>query len=113
MLVVAAGMAGITRTQQVAGRADELSKQNKTTAAHAAALAREVADQRRESIRGSCEDSNTRHDRTIATLDRLLRRVPPAERQQARARRASTILLIDALAPKRDCEKVVQEATGG
>jgi len=96
-LIVAAGAFGLAQTQHVAHRAD--------------ALARDIQQQRVMTIEQSCEQQNARHDGTIATLDRLIRQQPPSRRRRAEQNRASTVLLIDALAPKRDCGKVVAEAT--
>lgn len=77
-------------------------------------FAREIQRQRVESIRMSCEDTNRRHDRTIATLDALLvKRVKTAgrrERVKLKASRASTVALIEALAPKRDCAELIRRS---
>jgi hypothetical protein len=97
VLIVAAGALGITQTQHVAHRAD--------------ALARDIQAQRVSSIVQSCEQQNARHDATIATLDRLIRQQPAGQRRRAERSRASTVLLIDALAPMRDCQKVLREFT--
>jgi predicted transcriptional regulator len=97
-LIVAAGAFGLAQTQHIAHRAD--------------ALARDIQQQRVMTIEQSCEQQNARHDATIATLDRLIARIPPgAEHDRALANRRGTVLLIDALAVKRDCGKVVAEAT--
>lgn len=65
----------------------------------------ELAQTRRQAIIVSCEDSNRRHDNAIRQLDRLIGQIPPGpRRERARQSRASTVLLIDALAPKFDCE---------
>lgn len=62
-------------------------------------------DERRANVKRSCEDVNRRHDDTIATLDSLLERAPAnLSQEQITASRASTVLLIDALAPERDCD---------
>jgi len=71
---------------------------------------------RESSVRVTCREQNDRHDQTIATLDRLLeqadRDATAQRRRQLREGRASTVLLIDALAPKRDCEQRVRQLAG-
>jgi hypothetical protein len=75
-----------------------------------------IQQERVTNIRDACEQQNLRHDETIATLDKLLaRRLEGASdetRAQAEQSRAATVLLIEALAPKRDCEQVVRAQTG-
>lgn len=99
VLIVAAGTIGIWRTQTVAHRADDLS--------------RDIQAQRVVNIRQSCDEQNARHDDTIAALDRLIGQLPKdsTRRFLAEKNRPGTVLLINALAPKRDCGKVVKEAT--
>jgi hypothetical protein len=60
-----------------------------------------IQEQRRDSILSGCREQNARHDRTIATLDRLIAEAPAGRRERARQGRAGTVLLIEALAPKR------------
>ena len=66
-----------------------------------------INNERARNVLVACRETNRRHDATIAELDRLLRiRTPhptPAERRQIAQSRAATVLLIDALTPKRDC----------
>lgn len=68
---------------------------------------------REYSIRLSCQEQNERHDNVIRQLDSIyadaLKKATPKERAQINEGRAPTLLLIDALAPKRDCEKRVQQ----
>lgn len=74
-----------------------------------AELAQEIQRQRVDALLMNCREQNRRHDRTVATLDALLvKRVRTAgkrERVRLRASRASTISLIQALAPKRRCDE--------
>jgi len=98
-----------------------------------------IQDERADAIMRTCEDQNHRHDRTTATLDRLLlervlrrrvapgapaaevtyrllaelKRAPSPLRMRLVVSRASTQLLIDALAPRQDCEARVQRFVGG
>lgn len=64
---------------------------------------------REETIRRACEQQNDRHDKTILQLDAIIADMPsgPA-RQEAEQNRDGTILLLDALVPKQDCDRVVQ-----
>jgi hypothetical protein len=67
-----------------------------------------IQDEREKAVRENCEATNQRHDATITQLDRLIVRLPPGPRRdRAEASRAGTVRLIDALAPKRDCESLV------
>lgn len=76
---------------------------------------REIQAQRIETIWSSCRQQNARHDGTIRELNVLLRAsmrtADPARRQQLSASRASTVLLINQLAPKQDCAMIVKRAT--
>lgn len=53
-----------------------------------------------------CEQQNARHDATLRALDMQIAKLPARERRVARARRAGTVALIDALSPRRDCVRV-------
>lgn len=55
----------------------------------------------------ACQDINRRHNNTIRILNREIAKLPPARRARAEASRESTILLISALAPKRDCQNLI------
>lgn len=76
---------------------------------------KDVQAQRVESILTSCNQQNARHDHTIRQLDLVLakaeRVATPARRLQLRQSRAATVLLINQLAPKLDCQQVVLMAT--
>jgi hypothetical protein len=71
-------------------------------------LAAEIQQSRIESVLISCREQNQKHDATIETLDSVLdsaRQGASSERREQIDRsRQSTVLLIDALAPKRGCE---------
>ena len=87
-----------------------------TSGVHAAAhealtLATTIQHERKESILAGCRDQNARHRHTIHQLDQLLKIAElqhPARSAQIRASMASTVLLIDALAPHRNCRLVVR-----
>lgn len=61
---------------------------------------------RRTTIIRSCNDQNARHVETIRTLDNLIAKLPPSQRAQANRSKQFTVLLINALAPVQDCEKL-------
>jgi Flp pilus assembly protein TadB len=85
---------------QDAARADEAKR-----------LAAAIQASRLESVARSCRQDNDRHDATMHELDKrlaeLLTHASPARRAQILSSRASTIALINALAPKRDCSRAV------
>ena len=96
-----------------------------------------VRESRQDTIRRSCQDTNVRHDSTLAEYDRgLLVRLtgepvdssvsavtvrlrlhrtidalPKGRREQVRESRAFLRLLIDKLSPKRDCTKRAERLT--
>jgi hypothetical protein len=75
----------------------------------AAATSAAIQKNRIETIRHNCNDQNLRHNAAVNALYDLLKKsgVRPERRRQAAA---STIELINALAPFQDCDKVVQKA---
>jgi hypothetical protein len=61
--------------------------------------------------RESCLDLNARLDKTIAALDAAIAKNPPktpAEQARQKSGRASTITLINALVPHRNCAALVK-----
>lgn len=59
----------------------------------------------------ACLDQNIRHDITIDRLNHIISQIKdPKQRARAEASEGSTIALIDALAPHRDCRAVVKAA---
>jgi hypothetical protein len=67
----------------------------------------QIQEQRREAVMRSCTEQNDRNQRTISELDRLLAVSP--RRPGAQERRDGTVALIQALVPRRDCDKLVRE----
>jgi hypothetical protein len=67
----------------------------------------DIQDSRAENVLSACREQNGRHDASIAALDRILDKAgegaSPERLAQIRQSRTSTVLLIAALAPKRDC----------
>lgn len=76
-------------------------------------LAERIQRERIRSIRENCEGSNARNRETKRRLDRLIVRLPPERRARAKASAAGTRLLIDALAPVRDCDRLVARQAPG
>lgn len=96
---------------------------------------RQIQQERADNILRSCREVNDRHDSSIDTLNRVVlerlshrdvpRVMPPSEvkvrlaaamkladppvRSQIQQSLGSTALLIDALAPKRDCQALVAQ----
>lgn len=59
-------------------------------------------------IRDNCEDINARSDNTVKQLNILVMQAPPERRMQAKASHDSTVILIRAILPKRDCDEEVR-----
>jgi uncharacterized protein YlxW (UPF0749 family) len=72
-----------------------------------------IQEQRHESIIRDCQDQNVRHDNTIKTLNKLIANLPRDERARAETNKAFTVVLINALAPKQNCNSIADVATGG
>jgi hypothetical protein len=71
-----------------------------------------VQEERANATRTACQGTNDRQDETKARLDELIFQLPPARRARAEAGQRGTVLLIEALAPKRDCEALVERSVG-
>jgi len=67
-------------------------------------ITQRIQEQRRNAIRTACQAQNSRHDTTIAQLGNL--GIRGVEREV-------TVSLIDTLAPKENCEKLVDEQVKG
>jgi hypothetical protein len=87
-------------------------------AAEAAQVALDVTEQiqqsRAEAIEQECRDVNLRNERTVNTLRGLIRKEVkehPEREAEIREGVSSTILLIDALVPVRDCHARVEDLT--
>jgi hypothetical protein len=75
----------------------------------------EIQTQRKDFTREGCESTNMRHDNTIAKLNQFMAIAivkTPEQAAQIKASQKFTIALIDALSPKRDCEKAVEMVVG-
>ena len=71
-------------------------------------LAHTIQDERARSSRLSCENQNTRNRAAMKALAAALARLPAAERPPATSIAARTIIVINAIAPVRDCDAVVK-----
>jgi hypothetical protein len=67
-----------------------------------------INTERERNIVRACQETNARHDHTIAELDKLIAKVPAARRKRAQESRTGTVYLIDALVPVRDCAALVR-----
>jgi hypothetical protein len=73
----------------------------------------EIQRSRAAAVIDTCRDQNVRHDRTIARLRILIARLPDGrQRTEAERNIASTIALIDALAPRQDCAALARKRVG-
>jgi hypothetical protein len=73
------------------------------------ATAGDIQDSRAELVRESCEQQNKQHDNTIRRLDVAIAAIPPGPRKRrAERNRRYTVSLIEALAPERDCDRLVR-----
>lgn len=66
----------------------------------------QINSERTRNILSNCREVNARHDDTVTALDRLLARrilADPGREREFEQGRDSTLLLIDALVPRRDC----------
>lgn len=79
-------------------------------AEQASQLARAIQEQRRDSTLITCEDSNDRNHDATDQLDAIIAHIKdPERRARAQANRDTTVLLINALVPLRNCKKVVAQ----
>jgi hypothetical protein len=74
-----------------------------------------IQQQRYATVFASCEDQNGRHDHTIKVLNAIITKLETAnltkkQKRQLRVSARDNILLINALAPKRDCIEAAQKA---
>lgn len=72
-----------------------------------------IQSSREESIRQQCLDTNQRYDKTIAYINALaakrLKTVSPKQAILIKAQTAQTLLIINDLTPKRNCEQRVHQ----
>jgi hypothetical protein len=97
VLVIVAGMVGMASTRSVADRANGAALDAKHAVAQVQASRIEL-----------CEQANERHDAVIAELERQIARLSPKRRAEANARKAGTIALLEAIAPRRDCVEALR-----
>lgn len=113
--LVAVGLIALCASAGIFGFGIVLDKQKSFTS-NLQQFAQDIQQQRRDTIRGSCEDQNQRHDKTTR---RLIRAKHAAEKQvstfQARMKIRNnaevSLALIDSLVPLQNCDQVVKEAT--
>jgi hypothetical protein len=76
----------------------------------------DIQAQRKNFVEQSCKEQNERHDKTYSALVAAAaadeaKRTTEAAKAEVRRRRDVTLGLIDALAPKQDCAKLIEQAT--
>lgn len=90
-----------------------LTNENHKRADENAKLIITIQEERKNAFISSCQDQNDRHDNTIQLLqkngDDLIRKQPERTAEIRNSIRLS-ILLIDAIIPKRNCLKLANEA---
>lgn len=70
----------------------------------------QINAERAENIRRNCEDVNARNHASRQALDKLLaQRMTQASPERIRQSRANTRVLIDTLAPRRDCVALARD----
>jgi hypothetical protein len=75
-----------------------------------AAFAEAIQKERARATLENCQMQNARNRNTVAQVRKRYRSLPPAERRAGRDNRDYTIALIQALAPMRNCDRVVERA---
>jgi len=109
----AVGIALVLAVMLTCGVAVWAINSNREDAASAQDLAEQIQRERIRSIRSNCEAQNRRNRRTIETLDELILGMPPGPRKKrAKQNRVGTVLLINALSPVRDCDRLVEDTAG-
>jgi hypothetical protein len=76
----------------------------------------EIQKQRRESILTACRDQNIRHDNTVIQFRKIAVTAAAANPKQAKQIRRNidaNLRIIDAIAPKQNCDHLVQAAVQG
>lgn len=114
-LVVLFCVSALVFTYLLAVNADR-AKEARDLARTNRVLTRQIQIERARNVRDACAQTNARHDKTIVTLDRLLKRAAktasPERLRQMKDSRTGTVLLIEALVPKRDCAQLVRDQVG-
>lgn len=109
VLVVAAGFVGFLSIRSAVNHANTVARENHRLALRAssqAAQTKRLADKIQAQRKDLCADQNARHKRTIQTLNSILAefvKKHPDQAKQVRDSVRSNVLLINALAPKRQC----------
>ena len=96
---------------------ERLAVENAKRTREVAALTQKIQDERARNVLTNCGDVNDRHDNAIRELDRIYeRRIGSAtrgERVRLRQGRDSTVLLIQALTPHRNCRALADRQVDG
>jgi hypothetical protein len=73
----------------------------------------QIQNQRRDAIRNTCEDQNTRHDNTVAKFEAAAQEETknhPEQAAQIQESIQANLQIIDALVPKQDCEALINQS---
>lgn len=103
--LIAFAIVGLTSTGALVGFGVLVTKQGQTTS--------EIQAQRRDSIFRSCYEQNLRHDNTFKQLRAVAAEAVKKEPKRAAQIKQSTkssLTIIEALVPKRDCVKLVKQS---
>jgi hypothetical protein len=95
--ILLAGVLGVDRLSQTAER----SHRN-------ADIVDAIQEERARAVRMNCEGQNARNRETVRRVRERFRSLSPTERREGREGRDYTIALVNALAPVRNCDRVVR-----
>jgi hypothetical protein len=111
------GIWSIALTKEQGDTNDKVVIQSRAIAAQTLAIKRqtsEIQEERRQTALDSCLDRNKRHDKSIETLHELaadIGKKHPELRIRLKETVKQNIILIGALQPKQDCQKVANAVT--
>lgn len=88
----------------------QISNDKKDINREANIRATQIQQQRYDTTYANCVDQNRRNLKTIKTLNNEINQLPASERLRAAQSKEFTILLVQALVPKRNCMAVARAA---
>lgn len=112
---VVVGILAFTNAERASHKAERASQSALSASRTALKATHEIKSSRVNSILTSCREQNERHDKTImranVVLDAESRTLKPAERVGAEQQREFVVLLVGALAPKKNCQQRARQLT--
>lgn len=109
-MLLITGIPGGVYTGLIGANSDRATE-SKRVADRLAGIVDQIQAERKANIEKNCRDLNARNVATVRELDARLAaarsQLSPAERAQLKESRDFTVALIDALAPRRDCDDVL------